>query len=123
MYGYYISQSNYYTFRVEPTSTNEYTMSLQNMTTLVNTTASLTSASYNEYESMLSVTASINDAEVGAEYRAYLLNKVSGSSSHIEVWHGSFQVYTSQSIDKAVYENQNKQYISNVSENKYIIMD
>lgn len=123
MYGYYISQSNYYTFRIEPATTNEYTMSLQNMTTLVNTTASLSSASYDEYESMLSLTASIANPQVGAEYRAYLTNKVSGSSSHVEVWHGSFQVYASQSIDKSVYENQNNQYISNVSENKYIIMD
>jgi hypothetical protein len=93
------------------------------MTTLVNTTASLSGIEYNTYESMLSVTASIANPQVGAEYRAFLINKVSGSSTYSDVWHGSIQIYASQSIDKGVYENQNKQYISNESENRYIIMD
>ena len=123
MLSYYISQSNHYTFRIEPATTNDYTMSLQNMTTLVNTTASLTSASYNEYESMLAVTASIADAQVGAEYRAFLINKISGSATYSDVWHGSVQVYASQSVDKSVYENQIPPITSHTSENRYIIMD
>jgi hypothetical protein len=62
----------------------------------------------------------ISGAIVGAEYRATLLN----SGSIEPIWNGSIQVYASQStVDKAVYENQNTQYISNVSENHYIIMD
>ena len=84
-------------------------------------TASITSASYTAYESILSFTASIQSASVGSEYRAVLYNQ-SGSAS-IDIWNGSLQVYASQSIDKSVYENQNTQYVSHASENKYIIMD
>jgi hypothetical protein len=93
------------------------------MTTLVNTTASLTSASYNQYESMLAVTASIGDAQIGAEYRAFLINRVSGSTEYSDVWHGSIQVYQSSSAEKSVYENQIPPIISHASENRYIIMD
>jgi hypothetical protein len=64
-------------------------------------------------------TASISGAIVGGEYRATLLN----SGSIEPIWHGSIQVYASQSIDKAVYENQNTQYVSHESENRYIIME
>jgi hypothetical protein len=123
MQSYFISQSNSYTFRIEPATTSEYTMSLQNMTTQINTTASLSGIAYNDYESMLSFTASISGAIVGAEYRATLTNLISGSSTHTEVWHGTYQIYASQSMDKAVYENQNKQYVSHISENKYVIID
>jgi hypothetical protein len=93
-------------------------VSLQDMTTQDTFTASLSGITYEGYESMLGFTASITGSIVGEEYRATLFN--SGSSEAI--WHGNVQVYASQSIDKSVYENQNKQYKSNVSENKYIIM-
>jgi hypothetical protein len=36
MLAYYISQSNAYTFRTEPTASNQFTMSLQDMYTLQN---------------------------------------------------------------------------------------
>jgi hypothetical protein len=94
-------------------------MSLQNMTTLENTTASLSGVTFSGYESYIGFTASISGAAVGEEYRAYLIN--SGSTSAI--WHGSLQVYMSGSAPKSSYENQNTQYISHVSENRYIIMD
>lgn len=119
MLAYYISQSNQYTFRTEPTASNQFTMSLQDMYGLNNLTASMSGITYNGYESMIAFTASISGAIVGSEYRATLIN--SGSSEVI--WNGSIQVYASQSIDKSVYENQNKQYISHISENRYIIMD
>lgn len=119
MLGYYISQSNNYTFRTEPTASAEFTMSLQNMTTLENTTASLSGVTYEGYESYIGFTASIATAAIGEEYRAFLIN--SGSSEPI--WHGSVQVYMSSSVSKSVYENQNTQYISNVTENRYIILD
>jgi hypothetical protein len=57
---------------------------------------------------------------VGDEYRAYISD---GTGS---IWHGSLQVYTSQSIDKPNYINQipaDEQYISNVTDNQYIILD
>ncbi len=118
MLGYHVSQSNYYTLRTEPTASNSFTMSLQDMTTLVNSTASLSNLTYDGYESMLSFTASISGAIVGEEYRATIYN---GSTS---IWHGSFQAFASASlsIPKSDYENQNKQYISHESENKYIII-
>ena len=123
MLAYFISQSNEYTFRTEPTASNEFTMSLQNMITQVNTTASLSGITYEGYESYISLTASLADVNVGDEFRATIINHVPSSSMILEIWHGTIQVYASQSIDKAVYENKNTQYISNVSENKYIIMN
>ena len=121
MLGYKVSQSNHYTIRTEPVVSNEWTMSLQDMTTLTNSTASLSGLTYDSYESMLSFTASISGTIEGEEYRAALYN--SGSLNN-PVWHGTFQVFASQSlsIPKSDYENQNKQYISHESENQYIIM-
>ena len=119
MLAYYISQSNEYTFRTQPTSSNSFTLSLQDMYELNNITASLSGITFEGYESYIGFTASISGAIVGGEYRATLLN--SGSTEPI--WHGSIQVYASQSIDKSVYENQNTQYVSHESENRYIIME
>lgn len=119
MLPYYISQSNQYTFRTQPTSSNEFTLILQDMTTQYNTTASISGLTYQPYESFVSFSMDISGAIVGEEYRATLYNLGSTGS----IWNGSIQVYASQSVDKAVYENKNTQYISNVSENHYIIMD
>ena len=116
MQTYYLSGSNGFTIRTSPTGSNNFTMSLQDMTTLVNTTASLSGLTYNGYESLLSFTASISGAITGSEYRATLYN---GGN---EIWYGSFQVFRPQTGDKANYTNQNNQYISNVSDNKYVIL-
>ena len=118
MLAYYISQSNSYTIRTEPTGSNSFTMSLTDMMGLNSFTASLTSASYTSYESILAFTASISGAVVGSEYRATLYNSAD------TIWHGSVQVYHSQSIDKSIYENQiplDGNEVSHVSENKYVI--
>ena len=123
MLSYFISGSNTYTIRTQPAASNDYTMSLQDMTTQVNTTASLSGITYNAYESMLAFTASISGAVTAAEYRAKIINDGE------DIWHGSVQVYASQSwIDsgKSSYKNQiplDDAFISNVSENKYIILD
>lgn len=123
MLSYFISGSNTYTIRTQPTGSNSFTMSLQDMTTLVNSTASLSNITYNGYESILAFTASISGAVTAAEYRAKIIN---GGS---EIWHGSVQVYASQSWDdsgKSDYKNQiplDNAFISNVSENKYIILE
>lgn len=126
MLAYYISQSNSYTFRCEPTAStlNQFTMSLEDMTTLDNFTASLTDVEYTTYESFLAFTASISGAQVGSEYRAVIYNGTPSGS--VDIWRGSIQVYSSQSIDKSVYENQiplGNEEVSHVSENKYIIMN
>ena len=117
MLTYFISGSNDYTIRVSQTTSNAFTMSLQDMTRLTNTTASITGVSYNDCESMLSFTASISGAIVGEEYRAYLTNGVS------TLWNGSVQVFTSQSVDKPVYKTQNDGFISHDSSNEYVIID
>ena len=119
MLAYFISQSNDYTFRTQPTASSEFTMSLTDMTTLQTFTGTITSMSFEGYESYVSFSLNISGAIVGEEYRATLLN----SGSLEPIWNGSIQVYASQSTDKSVYENQNKGYISHISENRYIIMD
>jgi hypothetical protein len=119
MLAYYISGSNLFKFRTEPTGSSNLTLHLQNMFTLVNTSSSLT-YTFDSYEGLLQFTASIASASVGDEYRAHISD---GTGS---IWHGSLQVYTSQSIDKPNYINQipaDEQYISNVTDNEYIILD
>jgi len=119
MLTYILTETNDYTIRVEPTGSNSLTMSLEDMTTQMTSSASLSGITYNGYESMLSFTASIASASIAQEFRASIVNGTT------EIWHGSIQVYQSQSFvvdSKANYQNQNKQYISNVSENEYIIL-
>ena len=121
MLTYIISGSNRYSIRTSPTSSNQFTMSLQNMTTQVNSTASLSGVTYNGYESILAFTASIAYPAIGEEYRIKLLN----SGSNTPIWHGSLQMYMSQSqapSDKADYLNQNDGYISNATTNEYVII-
>jgi hypothetical protein len=96
---------------------------MQDMTTLQNTSASL-SYNYDAYESKLSFTASqvptLVSASVGTQYRAYL------SDATCSIWHGSISVFTSQSVEKPTYVNQiplENVYVSNVTDNEYIILD
>ncbi len=120
MLTYFISASNGYTFRTTQTTSSALILSLQDMLTQTNSTASLTSQSYNQCESMLALTASINGAYVGQEFRATL---VTGTT---ELWNGSIQVFGSQSISKPEYINQipiNSGSISSDSSNEYIIMN
>lgn len=117
MIAYYITGSNNVALRInEVTSGSALTLQLQNMLTLVNTTSSISNYSYDDYEQLLQFTASIVSASIGDEYRASI---VSGS---LNVWNGTIQVYQSQSLVSA-YTNQNNQYISNVTDNEYIIMN
>ena len=120
MQTYYTSGSNVWTIRTQPVSGNSYTMSLQDMTTQVNSTASLSGITYDSYESLLSFTASIYDTNTAQEFRAVIYN---GGES---IWHGSVQVYASQSVTpKSDYRNQipvDGTPISNTSTNEYIIL-
>ena len=115
MLSYFISQSNQYSIRTDDTASNQFTMSLQNMITQNNTTASLTSVVFTPYENLLAFTASISGAITAGQYRVKILN----SGSSLPIYHGSLQVYSSESTDRSVYENKNTQYISNVSANTY----
>lgn len=119
MLAYYISGSNSFTIRTQPTGSSQLKLHLQNMSTLVNTSSSL-SYTYAPYESRLNFATSIPSASIGDEYRAYI---TSGTAS---IWHGSINVFASQSIDKANYTNQiplENVYVSNLSDNEYIILD
>jgi len=116
MLAYHISQSNVFAIRTEPSASNQFTMSLQDMYTLANSTMSISGITYDGYESLLQFTASISGAYVGAEYRATLYTGTT------DIWHGSVQCYVSQSTDKTVYENQIPPVISHASENRYIIL-
>ena len=114
---------NGYTIRTEPTASNSFTMSLQDMTTQANSTASLSGITYNGYESLLSFTASINNTNVAQEFRATLLNGTT------DIWHGSIQVFMSQSNSpeyKSISANQiplDGNEVSHVSTNQYVILD
>jgi len=124
MLTFYSSGSNLWTFRVQPTGSSNLTLYLQDMFTLVNSSASLANYTYDPYESKLQFTASqvstLVSASVGDQYRAYL------SDTTCSIWNGSVQVLHSQSIDKANYVNQipvNDVYVSNVTDNEYIILE
>jgi hypothetical protein len=120
MLAYFISGSNNWCIRTKDITNSATTLSLQleDMYTLSNTSQSIIGYSYNDYESMLQFTGSIVSASVGQEWRAKIM---SGSCS---VWNGTIQTYGSQSVvNEAAYENQNTQYISNVTDNEYIILD
>ena len=126
MLTYYKDTDNHYKIRTVENTSTDITLSLQNMSTLQNTTASLSGVSViNSYESLLGFTASISGAISGDEYRATIL--VSGSDSPI--WNGSIQVFVSQSENKPEYVNQipledsgSYPYKSHTSQNQYIIL-
>jgi hypothetical protein len=116
MISYFLTGSNNYTFRTEDISSGSaLVLKLQNMYTLVNTSQSITGYSFNEYENILGFTASISGARTGDEWRATI------QSGSAEVWHGTIQVYTSES-NNTTYTTQNDQYVSHITDNEYIIM-
>ena len=124
MLAYYISGSNNYTFRIEPTGSSNLVLQLQDMLTLQNTSASVSASgrpyTYDAYESKLNWTASLVSASIGDQYRAYITD---GTSS---IWHGSISVFASQSIDKPSTVSQlgvEEVFKSNVTDNEYIIIE
>jgi hypothetical protein len=119
MLAYYISQSNEYTFRTQPTSSNEFSMSLQDMYTLENLPMTMSGITYEPYESYIGFTGSISASIAGGEYRATLYN----TGDVNPIWYGSIQVYKSSSAEKSEYENQIPPVTSHASENRYIILD
>jgi len=116
MQSYYLSGSNQNVFRVESTTSPTFTMYYENMTTLADTTQSL-SAEYTSSESIVKFTADISGAMDGDQYRAYMKDGVDEI-----VWNGTYQVIASSSLDKSNYVNQiTGEYKSNVTTNEYII--
>jgi hypothetical protein len=114
MLTYYLPGPFNFSLRTEETGSSTLTMKLENMMTLETSSISLPIYTYNNYENLLSFSLSIPSASVAGEYRTYIMD---GNSSSI--WHGSIQIFSSQSVDKANYTNQNDQYISNPTQNRY----
>jgi hypothetical protein len=120
MLTYFIPGGNGYTIRTSQTTSTAFTMSLQDMLTQTNSTASIVSASYSPCESIASFTASIDNAYIGQEFRVRLTNGIT------DIWNGSLQVFAAQSPAKADYINQiplDGEVISFDSDNEYIILN
>jgi len=129
MLSYYISQSNEFVIRTENTASyadaisgsESLTLKLRDMLTLENTEYLLPTSSYtwNGYENILTYSQSLeNIVRTGQEFLLDISGSVSGS-----IWKGSMQVFGSQSIDKPVYTTQNDTYVSNVTDNEYIVLN
>jgi hypothetical protein len=76
--------------------------------------------SYDEYNSILTFTASVPTEVAGTQYRADIL------SDNNLVWNGTIEVFTSQSLNKASYTNQiplEDMYVSKDSNNQFIILE
>lgn len=121
MLSYYISQSNITTVRINQACSNAAGLFLEteNLYTFQKTTSSLGNYTYDKYQSLLTFTASLSNEIVGDEFRIKIYD--TGSV----YYHGSIQVFTSQSVDKAEPNNQiplEDIYISHQSQNEYIIL-
>lgn len=131
MLSYYISQSNEFVVRTQDTASlvvsgsgtaEDMTLVLQDMMTYSSSYYPLSgSYTFNPYENVFtfsqSLEGNVRDAQ---EFRVHLSGSVSGS-----VYSGTMQVYASQSIDnqsKTVYTTQNEEFISNTTDNDYIVI-
>lgn len=129
MLSYYISQSNEFVIRTENTqsigpeftSSEDLTLILDDMLTHTVTTYPLPTSSYdwNPYENILTFSQSLEtEVRTGQEFLMDISGSISGS-----IWRGSMQVYGSQSIDKVVYTTQNDKFVSNTTDNEYIVLN
>lgn len=128
MLSYYISQSNEFVVRTQDTASlvvsgsdiaEDMTLVLEDMMTYSSSYYNLSgSYTFNPYENILtfsqSLEGTVRDAQ---EFRVHLSGSVSGS-----VYSGTMQVFASQSIDKVVYLTQNEEFISNTTDNDYIVI-
>jgi hypothetical protein len=128
MLSYYISQSNQFTVRTQDTASvvisgsdiaEDMTLVLQDMMTYSSSYYDLSgSYTFNPYENILtfsqSLEGTVRDAQ---EFIVHLSGSVSGS-----IYSGTMQVFASQSIDKVVYTTQNEEFISNTTDNDYIVI-
>ena len=77
------------------------------------------SYTWNPYENIFTFSQSLeNVVRTGQEFLIDVSGSVSGS-----IFRGSMQVYASQSIDKVVYTTQNDKFVSNVTDNEYIVLN
>jgi hypothetical protein len=124
MHSYFVSQSNLITIRTNEICSRTIQLKLQNMYSYENYSASLSQDAgqfaYDEYNSILTFSASLPDQEVGTQYRAELFDSAS------LVWCGTIQVFSPQQIIKSSYTNQiplEDMYVSKDSNNQYLILE
>ncbi len=121
MLSYYISQSNEFVIRTRDTGSDDtFTLKMEDMLTYATSSYLLPTSSYNynPYENILTFSQSLEGSvETGQEFRI----EISGSNSG-SIYFGSMQIYSSQSIDKVVYTTQNDEFVSNISDNEYIVI-
>jgi len=132
MLSYYISQSNEFVVRTQDTASviisgsdsgsEDMTLILEDMMTYSSSFYNLSgSYTFNPYENILSFSQSLEgDVKTGDEFIVHLSGSVSGS-----IYSGTMQVYASQSVDnddKTVYITQNEEFISNTTDNQYIVI-
>jgi hypothetical protein len=129
MLSYYISQSNEFVVRTEDSASSqgdsgsyELTLELYNLYTHATSSYDLSgSFTFNPYENILTYSQSLEgNTSTGDEYLTKVIS--TSGSNQLEIWRGSMQVYASQSIDKTIYKTQNDGYVSNQTDNDYIVL-
>lgn len=137
MLTYFLPDYNNYKIRTKqlPSGSNYMRVDVQNM--LTNDSYSFLANpgqwSYDQCESIVDISFNLDIAlnvNVGDEYRIFLTPAITSSTTPFTyldpVWHGSLQVFASQSVDKPAYINQiplDDQRISRDSTNEFIYWD
>lgn len=118
MLTYFISQSNGFTIRTEDTGSSELSLELENLYTNETSSFDLSgSYSFNPYENILTFTASLDGSvSTGQQYRAVIFDTTSS------IWRGGIEVFKEQSVDKSVYKTQRDGFISQQTDNDYIVL-
>lgn len=133
MLTYFLPDFNNYKIRTKQLPANSAYMrvDVQNMLTLDDYSflANPGQWSYNECESIVDISFNLDVAlnvNVGDEYRIFLTPGITSSTQPFRygepVWHGSLQVFASQSVDKPEYVNQIplEGRLSRDSENEFV---
>lgn len=116
MLSYFISASNEFVVRTENTASSDLTLNVENLFTNTTSSHDLSgSYTFQAYENILTFSQSL-DVEPGQQYRITVTDD-SGS-----IYRGAMEVFSSQSIDKTTYTTQRDGYVSNVSDNDYIVL-
>lgn len=136
MLTYFLPDYNNYKIRTQqlPANTAYMRVDVQNMLTNEDYSflANPGQWSYNECESIVDISFNLNiplNVNVGDEYRMFLTPGITSSTQPFTygnpVWHGSLQVFASQSVDKPSYVNQIplEGRISMDSDNTFIYWD
>ncbi len=137
MLTYFLPGYNSYKIRTKqiPSGSNFLRVDVQNMMT--NESYSFLNSpnqwSYNQCESIVDVSFNLDIAlrvNPGDEYRMYLTPAITSSTTPFTyldpIWHGSLQVFASQSVDKPSYVNQipvQEVFISEDTTNQFVYWD